>query len=225
MGAELTGGQQRFALEYAKDGNGAAAARRAGYSAKGAKQQASHLLTIPNVRAAVSAAVERHFADLNLDLARIIREAARVGISDIGNLFDADGHVIPTHRLPHDIRKAIASIKVQHIKVDVEVQEGDERTTTTTTTTQTTEFKFWDKLKGLELVGKLKGFMKPQLELDAGDTWLKVLERMTAAQMATKANGNGKAAPPPRSRRRHRPQGAPREPGMTKSLGGARPDH
>ena len=74
MGAELTGGQQRFALEYAKDGNGAAAARRAGYSAKGAKQQASHLLTVPNVQAAVSAAVGQHFADLNLDLARIIRE-------------------------------------------------------------------------------------------------------------------------------------------------------
>ena len=77
MGAELTGGQQRFALEYAKDGNGAAAARRAGYSHKTAKQQGSRLLTIPNVQAAVSAAVEQHFADLNLDLVRIIREAAR----------------------------------------------------------------------------------------------------------------------------------------------------
>ena len=102
-------------------------------------------------------------------------------------------------QLPHNIRKAISSIKVQHIKVDVDVEEDGDRVTTTTETTQTTEFKLWDKLKGLELVGKLKGFMKPQLELDAGDTWLKVLERMTAAQMATKANGET-AAPPAAAR-------------------------
>ena len=200
MGAELTGGQQRFALEYAKDGNGAAAARRAGYSAKGAKQQASHLLTIPNVQAAVSAAVEKHFADLNLDLARIIREAARVGIADIGDLFDADGHIIPTHLLPHDIRKAVSSIKVLHTKVDVDVQEGDERVTTTTKTTQTVEFKFWDKLRGLELLAKMKGFMKPpQVTLEARDSWHEVLVRMTQAQAAAKANG-ATAAPPPAAR-------------------------
>jgi len=189
MGAELTGGQQRFALEYAKDGNGASAARRAGYSAKGAKQQASHLLTIPNVQAAVSAAVEQHFATLDLDLARIIREAARVGIADIGDLFDADGHIIPTHLLPHDIRKAVSSIKVLHTKVDVDVQEDDTRVTTTTKTTQTVELKFWDKLRGLELLAKMKGFMKPQVVLEAGDSWHEVLVRMTAAQEAAKLEG------------------------------------
>ena len=81
----------------------------------------------------------------------------------------------------------MSSIKVLHTKVDVDVQEDGERVTTTTETTQTTEFKFWDKLKGLELVGKLKGFMKPQLQLEAGDTWEQVLVRMTAAQAAGKA--------------------------------------
>ena len=197
MGAELTGGQQRFALEFAKDGNGAAAARRAGYSAKGAKQQASHLLTIPNVQAAVSAAVEQHFTDLNLDLARIIREAARVGISDIKDLFDADGHIIPTHLLPDDIRKAVSSIKVLHTKVDVDVQEGDERVTTTTETTQTTQFKFWDKLKGLDLVAKLKGLMKPQVAIEAGDSWEQVLVRMTAAQAKARALDGAVTEPSP----------------------------
>ena len=144
----------------------------------------------------MSAAVEQHLADLNLDLARIIREAARVGISDIKDLFTADGHIIPTHLLPHDIRKAVSAIKVLHTKVDVDVQEDGERVTTTTETTQTTEFKFWDKLKGLELVGKLKGFMKPQLQLEAGDSWEQVLVRMTAAQAASKANGETAASPP-----------------------------
>ena len=119
-----------------------------------------------------------------------------MGISDIGELFDADGHIIPTHLLPPDIRKAISSIKVQHTKVDVDVQEDDARVTTTTETTQTTEFKLWDKLKGLELVGKLKGFMKPQVSLEVGDTWEQVLVRMTAKQAAAKANGETTDPPP-----------------------------
>ena len=111
----LTPKQQRFILEYPTDGNAAAAARRAGYSAKTAKEQGYELLTKPHIFEAVQQVIQRHLEQLDLGLERIIQEAARVGISDIGDLFDADGHVIPTHQLPHDIRKAISSIKVQHI--------------------------------------------------------------------------------------------------------------
>ena len=46
---ELTEGQQRFVLEYVKDGNAAGAARRAGYSHKRAKQQGARLLTYVDV--------------------------------------------------------------------------------------------------------------------------------------------------------------------------------
>ena len=41
--------------------------------------------------------------------------------------------------------------------------------------------------------------MKPQLQLEAGDTWEQVLVRMTAAQAAAKVNGET-AAPPAAAR-------------------------
>ena len=84
--------QWRFVNEYIIDLNGTQAAIRAGYSPATAKSQASRLLTNVNVRAAVTAAIDKHFATLDLDLARIIREAARVGIADPGDLF-AGTHV------------------------------------------------------------------------------------------------------------------------------------
>ena len=153
----LTPRQQRLVAEYLVDLNATQASIRAGYSTKTAASIGHENLRKPEISAAVQATVQRHLAKLDLSLERIVQEAARVGISDIGDLFDADGHVIPTHLLPRDIRKAISGIKVQHIKVDVEVQEDGERVTTITATTQTTEFKFWDKLRGLELVGKTQG--------------------------------------------------------------------
>ena len=51
--SHLTPRQERFAREYIVDRNGAQAAIRAGYSAKGASQQGSKLLALDKVRARV----------------------------------------------------------------------------------------------------------------------------------------------------------------------------
>lgn len=54
----LTGKQQRFVLAYAESGNGAQAAREAGYSEASARIEASKQLRKPAVRAALSAFME-----------------------------------------------------------------------------------------------------------------------------------------------------------------------
>lgn len=54
--AKLTAKQQRFVDEYLIDLNGAAAARRAGYSVKTARQQADENLSKPDILAAIQAA-------------------------------------------------------------------------------------------------------------------------------------------------------------------------
>lgn len=51
--SKFTVRQRRFIDEYAVDGNGAAAAIRAGYAANAAKQTASDLLTVPDVKAEI----------------------------------------------------------------------------------------------------------------------------------------------------------------------------
>jgi phage terminase small subunit len=56
---KLTAKQARFVLEFMVDLNGAAAARRAGYSARTAKEIGSENLTKPNIAAAIAAEQQR----------------------------------------------------------------------------------------------------------------------------------------------------------------------
>ena len=69
--------QLRFAEEYALDHNGAAAAVRAGYAPRAARQTASELLTKPNIRSMVArheaAAAER----LAITRERVLAELER----------------------------------------------------------------------------------------------------------------------------------------------------
>ena len=71
-------------------------------------------------------------------------------------LSDVDLNAVAARDKTLVLVRMTARQKADQSPADVRVEPG--------ATTQTTEFKFWDKLKGLELVGKLKGFMKPQLE-------------------------------------------------------------
>ncbi len=179
----LTPRQARFVAAYVIDLNATQAAIRAGYSARTAASIGHENLRKPEISAAVQATVQRHLARLDLSFERIVQEAARVGISDLRDLFTEDGQLLAPHELPDDVRRAVASIKL--LRTHVEVNSDGDRTTTTRL--DTVEIKFWDKLRGLELVGKLKGFMKPpQVTLEAGDSWHEVLVRMTKAQAAAK---------------------------------------
>ncbi len=65
--ADLTDRQRRFIDEYLVDLNGADAARRAGYSASRAKNEAFELLNDPRIQAAVKAAIDERRARVQLD--------------------------------------------------------------------------------------------------------------------------------------------------------------
>lgn len=62
-----------FAHEYLVDFNGAAAAVRAGYSERGAKVQASRMLTNPNLQAAIRELVDARASRLEIDGDEIVR--------------------------------------------------------------------------------------------------------------------------------------------------------
>ncbi len=70
----LTPKQARFAEEYVVDHNGAAAAVRAGYSARSAKQIANELLTKHDLQAAVAAQEALVAAELGMTRQRVISE-------------------------------------------------------------------------------------------------------------------------------------------------------
>ena len=172
----MTPRQERFVAEYLVDLNATQAAIRAGYSTKTAASIGYENLRKPEISAFVQATVQRHMAALDLSLERIIAEAARVGISDIRDLFDPETHaILEPHKLPENVARAVASFTV----------------TTSTVSNTITEVKFWNKLQALELVAKLKSLINQKLTVDAGISWEQILVAMHAERAKAKARLGG----------------------------------
>lgn len=155
--ANLTHMQERFAREYLKDRNGRQAAIRAGYSAKGAEVTASKLLKLPKVRALVDVGAAEVAERVKVEAADVLRELMRLGFADPASAFDEHGALLPLHKMPVDIRRAISSIEVEQQTVDG-VSVGT-----------VAKVKFWPKDRGLEMLSKHLGLLTDKVQLTGKD--------------------------------------------------------
>ena len=147
MNRSLTPKQARFVHEYLVDLNGAQAAVRAGYSPKTSRSIASENLTKPNIRAAVVAGKTKQLEAADLSAARTLEEARRIGFSNIGEFFDADGHLRPIHELTAEQSAQLSTVTKKGRKG----MGGADETVYT--------IRLWDKLRALELLAKHFGLL------------------------------------------------------------------
>ncbi len=137
--ARLNNRQQRFVDEYMIDLNATQAAIRAGVPVKGARQQASRMLT--NVD--IARAIEKRKAEMSrrtgVSAERVLRELARIGFVDTMNVIDNDGSL--KDDCSPDDRAAVRSIRVRTYP------DGSSEK----------EVMLHDKLKALETLGKFTG--------------------------------------------------------------------
>ncbi len=146
--------EERFVLEYQQDGNGAAAAVRAGYAPKSAKVTASRLLTKANVKAALDKAREISTSRAQLLVDYVLGEVRLLAHSDITHYTVNDsGDVQLTQEAPLGAMRAIRSLKRRVI------------TTKDGKTTRETELTLWDKVKSLELEGSNMSLWKQVIDL------------------------------------------------------------
>ena len=148
--------QQRFIDEMAKDpSNATAAAKRAGYSAETAKQQACNMLHNPKMA--------KKLAEENVDTAdrlgitkeRIMQELATIAFADLKNVISQDENGNTTVNLAglrSEVSGALASLKVRSSKrgheVDVRLNSKQDALVTLA------RMCGWDSDK-LEISGKL----------------------------------------------------------------------
>ena len=90
----LSAKQTRFVEEYLIDMNGAAAARRAGYSKKASAEAGYQLLTNTHVQAAIAAGRAKLSEACNIQLLDIVKEVAR-GLRELGRLPSVTSDGIP----------------------------------------------------------------------------------------------------------------------------------
>lgn len=118
--AKLTPRQRRFVDEYLIDLNGAAAARRAGYSATCAKSYSANLIGKPHVAAAIAEAKSERLQRTHVTQDRVIAEYARLAFADIREFVDwgPDGVVLkPSDGLADEQARCVAEVtetRTQH---------------------------------------------------------------------------------------------------------------
>ena len=91
----LSASEQRFVQEYLIDLDGAAAARRAGYSERRAKQTAHELLRRPKVAAAIKAGQETQRVRCEIAAATVVDELAKLGFANIFDFIKIDANGRP----------------------------------------------------------------------------------------------------------------------------------
>lgn len=90
----------------------------------------------------------------------VIREMKTIALSDIRACFDEHDNVLPVHKWPANVAKAIATIEVEEIWAG----RGDEREQIG----QKKRIKMWDKGKQLEALAKKLGFFVEKHEHSLG---------------------------------------------------------
>lgn len=154
---ELSDKHLKFVEEYLRNGgNGTAAALLAGFGPAGAKVTASRLLRNPAVAARIAAGKERQNGRVEgivgeevITPERVLTEVTRIAYSDPGQALNEDGTPKRMSEIPEATRRAISKIKVR----------------VTDDGAQLVELSFWDKPKGLEMLGKRLKLFTDKVEL------------------------------------------------------------
>lgn len=142
---ELTRKQQMFVSEYLRDMNATAAAIRAGYSPRTARQIGAENLSKPYISQAITDAMECRAEAAGVEAVRVLQELARIAFADIGQLFDATGRLKPLNQLDPEHRAAIRSLQITTREMDSGTLE------------RKVAVQIWDKLVALEKLARHLG--------------------------------------------------------------------
>lgn len=149
---------QRFVDEYIVDLNGTEAAIRAGYSAKSARAQASQLLALPDVQAAVTEAQASRRERTKIDADWVLRRLADEADADLADLYDENGALKPVKDWPTIWRKGlVAGVEVEELR-----EEG-------AAVGFVRKVKLSDRIKRIELIGKHVGVQAFREQLGLSD--------------------------------------------------------
>lgn len=179
----LTERQLRFIAEYLVTLNGAASARKAGYSdqAEGAKVAAAKLMANPKVRQRLAARAKDKLEQLDLRAEKVLLAIDRALDADVRDLFDWHGHVRPLDTLTARQAYLITSFEV--ILKNAKAGDG--------VTDEVLKVKLEPRAQYVEMAAKYFGLLVDCVEVNASEDIIEILKaarlRVSEAKRATKA--------------------------------------
>ena len=142
----LTAKQQRFVIEYLVDLNATQAAIRAGYAAKGAKDQAYQLMQRPEIAAAIKEAMEARNQRTKVDADYVLNRLTEIDQMDLLDILNDDMSFKPLSLWPKVWRQSLSAFDI------AEMFEGSGKDRDMVGLMK--KIKWPDKVKNLELLGK-----------------------------------------------------------------------
>lgn len=178
--------QKRFCEEYIIDLNGYKAAIRAGYSEKSSRQQASDLLSRPNISQYISELKDKRSERTEITADRTVKEVANIGYSNIKKIasWDAEGNltVIPSDEMSDDVAASIETIKMEKVTLFTKREKawdenGDRNDIIEETVKTTLTVKLAKKMPALLLLMKHQGLLDT-ISSDEDQVLTKALEEI-----------------------------------------------
>lgn len=112
MGDRLTARQRKFVEEYLVDRNATQAAIRAGYKERSSRRMGWQLLhETPQVREEVDAAIAEQSRRTGVTADQVLERVVQIAFAKSTDAFDAQGRMLPPHRLPEGLAAAVTSIE------------------------------------------------------------------------------------------------------------------
>ena len=149
--AKFTKKRAAFCLEYIVDFNGAAAARRAGYSAKTANRAATVLLSNADIQAQIRRLMAARTERVEVTADRVVDELAAIGFANVLDYIRVDGEGSVAVDLSATTRAQAAAIKDVSSETLMQGQGDDARPILKS------NLKLTDKIPALTLLGKHVG--------------------------------------------------------------------
>lgn len=169
---DLNDKQRVYVAEYLRKLNGTAAAEAAGFSKKSAADRSKDLQRNPKVREAIEQGLAEREQECKDKAVEAMEHAYCLATVDIGDLYDADGNLLPLHQMPKAARVAIASIEVEfETKIQSSRDEQGRIVETFFRVPKSAKIRLYDKRASAELLMKYAGKLKERLELDATQSY------------------------------------------------------
>lgn len=153
--------QKRFCEEYIVDLNATQAAIRAGYSKKTAGSQAHDLLKKPEIQTLIQQLNDERSERTGITADIVLKELAKLATSDIRKIMsNPDGGMVRIEDLDDATAAAIAGVEV------VKRQTGEHDEDGNPIYEDVVKYKFWDKNKSLEMLGRHFKMFTDKLEFE-----------------------------------------------------------
>ena len=151
--ANLTPKQERFCQAYIKTGN-ATEAYRAAYDCGRMKPEtvnraAKQLLDNSKITTRIKELQAQYIRQNDLSPDKVLKEWAAIGFSDIRQLLNENGGLLPVSQWPDSVSAAVAAVKIRQ-----EPTQGDDPPA------DIIELKLWPKTNALDALSKNLGLFK-----------------------------------------------------------------